>query len=58
MIRMSCTVEIPTGFETYRIFLPVAFDSQEKQSNCNMRFEWMEIFLQNIVQCNPIGKRS
>jgi hypothetical protein len=22
-----------------------------------MRFKWKEIFLQNIVQCNPIGKK-
>lgn len=41
----------PTG-----ISFKVAFDSQENQRNLSMRFEWMEIFLQNIVQCNPIGK--
>jgi hypothetical protein len=37
-------------------FLQVAFDSQEKQRKSNMRFEWMEFFLQNIVQYNPTGK--
>jgi hypothetical protein len=38
------------------IFFHVAFNSIENQSNCNMRFEWMEIVLQIIVQCNPIEK--
>jgi hypothetical protein len=27
-----------------------------KKTNCNIRLRWMEIFLENIVQCNVMGE--
>ena len=48
----------PTRFESYGTFPQGMFDSYEKkQSNCNVKFEWMIFLLQNIVQCNPMGKK-
>jgi hypothetical protein len=52
---MSCLVKSYMIW-TYHTFLQITYDTQEKQRNYNMRFEWIKIFLQNIVQYNPIRK--